>query len=83
VGRGRGQGGSKGFEFAREMWVKVGGEYRVSSLLKQKKKGKITLSFASLEKEFFFIIYEVFVKQKKKNALLITTTLYCTRLLGN
>jgi hypothetical protein len=34
------------------MRVKVRGEYRVSSLMKQKKKGKITLSFAS--PDFFF-----------------------------
>jgi len=43
VGRGRGQGGSRGFEFARGMREKVRGEYRVSSLMKQKKK----LKFAS------------------------------------
>jgi hypothetical protein len=32
--------------------------------MKQKKKGKITLSFASPEKEnYFFYIYDVIVKQ--------------------
>jgi hypothetical protein len=33
----------------------IRGVYRFSSLMKQKKKGKITLSFASPEKEFFYI----------------------------
>jgi hypothetical protein len=33
-------------------------------LMKQKKEGKIILSFTSPEKDFFFYIYEVFVKQK-------------------
>jgi hypothetical protein len=41
VGRGRGQGGSKGFEFARGMREKVRGECGFSSLMKQKKKAKI------------------------------------------
>jgi hypothetical protein len=35
--------------------VRVRGEYRFSSLVKQKKKRKITLSFTSPEKDFFFI----------------------------
>ena len=39
--------GSKGFEFARRMREKVRGEYRFRSLMKQKKKRKITLSFTS------------------------------------
>jgi hypothetical protein len=35
--------------------------------MKQKKKGKITLSFTSPEKEkYFFYIYDVIVKQKKR-----------------
>jgi hypothetical protein len=34
--------------------------------MKQKKKGKITLSFTSPEKEVFFYIYDVIVKQKKR-----------------
>jgi hypothetical protein len=33
----------------------IRGEYRFSSLLKKKKKGKIALSFASPEKEIFFL----------------------------
>ncbi len=56
--------GSKGFEFARRMREKVRGEYRFSSLMKQKKKRKITLSFTS--PDFFFkkkFCYEVIVKQ--------------------
>jgi hypothetical protein len=34
---------------------KVRGEYGFSSLVKQNEKGKIALSFASPEKELFFI----------------------------
>jgi len=45
------QGGSIGFEFARGMSDKARGQYRFSSLMKQKKRGKITLSFTSPEKE--------------------------------
>jgi hypothetical protein len=41
VGRGRGQGGSKEFEFARGMREKVRGGCGFSSLMKQKKQGKI------------------------------------------
>ena len=37
-----------------------------------RKKGQITLSFTSPEKDFFYI-YDVIVKQNKKNASLITT----------
>ena len=36
-----------------------------SSLMKQKKKGKITLSFASPYFFLKFFCYEVFAKQKK------------------
>jgi hypothetical protein len=32
------------------------GEVKVSSLMKQKKRGKIALSFASPEKEFFLFM---------------------------
>jgi hypothetical protein len=39
-GKDLGFGGSIGFEFARGMRVKLRGEYRVSSLVKQKIKGK-------------------------------------------
>jgi len=53
------EGGSKGFEFARRMREKVRGEYRLSSLMKQKKRGKIALSFTSPEKEnYLFIIFK-------------------------
>ena len=51
----------EGFEFARP-----GGEYVVSSLMKQKKKGKIC--FVIHIAGFFFLkffCYEVFAKQKK------------------
>ena len=34
---------------------RVRGEYRFSSLMKQKKKGKIALSFASPEQEFLYL----------------------------
>ena len=54
---------------------KVRGEYRFSSLVKRKKKRKITLSFTSPEKDFFFIFYDVITWGKKK-ALLITTYIY-------
>jgi hypothetical protein len=40
----------------------IRGVYRFSSLVK-KKKGKITLSFASPEKKLLFYIYDVIVKQ--------------------
>jgi hypothetical protein len=41
------------------------GEYRFSSLVKQKKKRKITLSFTSPEKEkYFFYIYDVITWEK-------------------
>jgi hypothetical protein len=46
-----------GFEFARGMREKVRGVYGFSSLMKQKKKLKITLSFASPEKEIYFFIF--------------------------
>jgi len=53
-----------------EVWVdrwvegEGNGEYRGRYLWSKKKKWKITLSFTSPEKEFFFI-YDVIVKQKK------------------
>ena len=56
MGRGRGQGGSKGFEFARGMREKVRGEYRFSSLMKQKKKLKFASSFTLPEKDFFLFM---------------------------
>jgi hypothetical protein len=41
------------------MREKVRGEYRLSSLMKQKKRGKIALSFTSPEKEnYLFIIFK-------------------------
>ena len=55
-----------GFEFARGMREKVRGEYVVSSLMKQKKRGKIC--FVIHIAGFFFLnffCYEVFAKQKK------------------
>ena len=63
---GGGMGGGMGFEFARRMREKVRGEYRFSSLIKQKKKGgEIALSFASPEKEkYFLFIYEVITWEK-------------------
>jgi hypothetical protein len=43
----------------------IRGVYGFSSLMKQKKKLKITLlSFASPEKKLLFYIYDVIVKQK-------------------
>jgi len=41
--------------------------------MKQKKKAKIALSFASPEKENIFFIYEVITWEKRKKSLLITT----------
>jgi hypothetical protein len=42
------------------MREKVRGEYRFSYFMKQKKRGKIALSFTSPEKEnYLFIIYDV------------------------
>ena len=52
------KGGSKGFEFARGIREKVRGGCGFGSLMKQKKRGKITLSFTSPEKEIFYI-YDV------------------------
>jgi len=48
--------------------VRVRGEYRFSSLVKQKKKRKITLSFTSPEKDFFFYIYDVITWGEKKSS---------------
>jgi hypothetical protein len=48
-------GGSKGFEFARGMWEKVRGVYRVSSLVKQNKKAKIYAVFCFAGKRIFFL----------------------------
>jgi hypothetical protein len=42
--------------------------------MKQKNKGKICFVIYIAGERFFFI-HEVFVKQKKENALLITTNL--------
>jgi hypothetical protein len=44
------------FEFARRMREKVRGEYRFSSLVKQKKELKFASSFTSPEIDFFFIM---------------------------
>jgi hypothetical protein len=49
------KGGVKGLSSRAELRDKVRGEYRFSSLMKQKKKAKIALSFASPEKELFFL----------------------------
>jgi hypothetical protein len=57
MGGGRGQGGSKGFEFARGMREKVRGGYGFSSLMKQKKKGKIY--FVIYIAGFFFKFFSV------------------------
>jgi hypothetical protein len=53
----------------RNGWIggrreKVRGECGFSSLMKQKKKLKFTLSFASPEKEFFLYIYDVITWEK-------------------
>jgi hypothetical protein len=48
--------GSKGFEFARRMREKVRGEYRVSSLMKQKKKAKICFVIYIAGKRIFFYL---------------------------
>jgi hypothetical protein len=73
-GRGRGQGGSVGFEFAR---VGEGGDkggVKVYEAYEVKKKGG-KLRCLVLRRIFFniFFCYEVIVKQKKKNAPPITT----------
>ena len=45
---------------------RVRGEYRFSSLMKQNKKAKICLSFASPEKEnYYFYIYDVITSPEK------------------
>jgi hypothetical protein len=45
-----------GFEFARKMRERVRGEYRFSSLMKQKNKLKFASSFTSPEKDFVFYL---------------------------
>ena len=50
----------------------IRGEYRFSSFVKQKKKRKITLSFTSPGKDFFFYIYDVITWGKKKAVLIPT-----------
>ncbi len=51
------KGGSIGFEFARAMREKVRGEYRFSSLMKQKKKGAKYAVFCFAGKRNFFFIF--------------------------
>jgi hypothetical protein len=46
-----------GFEFARGMREKVRGVYGFKLSYEAKKKLKTTLSFASPEKEIFFLIF--------------------------
>jgi predicted RNA binding protein YcfA (HicA-like mRNA interferase family) len=62
VGGGRGQEGVK--VLSSRGWVrgKTRGEYRFMKLMKLKKKGKITLSFTSPEKHYFFV-YDAIVKK--------------------
>ena len=55
-GGGRRLGASIGFEFARRMRDKVRGEYRVSSLMKQKKKAKICFVIYIAGKGFFLFM---------------------------
>ena len=59
-----------------DRWVEGEGKGGVkgSLLMKQKKKGKICFVIYIAGERFFFI-YEVIAKQKKKNALLITTSI--------
>jgi hypothetical protein len=52
-----GGGRSKGFEFARGGREKIRGQYRFSSLMKQKKRGRNCAVFCFPEKEFFLYIY--------------------------
>ena len=48
---------------------RVRGEYRFSSLMKQNKKTKICLSFASPEKEnYYFYIYDVITSLEKEKS---------------
>jgi hypothetical protein len=50
--------------------------YRFSSLMNLKKKGNFTLSCTSPEKELFFYIYDVIVKQKiKKRSVYLSSLL--------
>jgi hypothetical protein len=63
VGRGRGQGGSKEFEFARGIREKVRGGCGFSSLMKPKKRENL---LRHLHRRIFFLnffCYEVIVKQ--------------------
>jgi hypothetical protein len=50
-------GGGMGFEFARRMREKVRGEYRFSSLMKQKIKGKNCAVFCFAGKRKILFIY--------------------------
>ena len=60
--------------YVRYGWVggrreKVGGGCGFSSLMKQTKKGKFTLFFASSEKEkYFFYIYDVITSPEKEKS---------------
>ena len=69
-------GGMGGFKERVDRWVKGEGKGSVQGplLMKQKNKGKICFVIYIAGERFFFI-HEVFVKQKKENALLITTNL--------
>jgi hypothetical protein len=64
-----------------EGWVdvKTRGVYGSSSLMKEKKKRKITLSFTSQEKDFFYIFMKSLLHRKKQNAPLFTTCIVLDR----
>jgi hypothetical protein len=57
---GEGKGGDAGLSSRASVTRKARGGCGFSSLMKQKKRGKITLSFTSPEKENYFLyIYDV------------------------
>jgi len=49
------QGGSIGFEFARGMSDKARGEYRFSSLMKPKRRGKLRCLLLCRKRNFLFL----------------------------
>jgi hypothetical protein len=61
------EGGSIGFEFARKMREKVRGEYRVCSLMKQKKGGGnyAVLYFAGKRKLLYLYYFMMCTWEKK------------------
>ncbi len=65
---GEGKGGVKGLSSRAQVRDKVRGEYRFSSLMKQKIKAKNCAVFCFAGKRKIFFFYEVIMGKKSKTA---------------